>query len=263
MALAIQRYLIVCHSQPAKRLCTQANTYAAILVIYLAATVSHLCRFVESTYIPVVLTSLTARDNVTTLLDGGNTPSDIVVVGCYKQYVPIVRRHKYVYFNVYYWSRVVIVHLVPCLTLICINSLLVRAMRAAQRRRAQLLAQKVQHGECRRLREHNLTTLMLTVVVGLFLLVEFPLAVLSILMIVENTFHLVLLGPVVRRQGSLLVNVCIMLSYPINFFIYCGMSRKFRDTFREIFCGGADGGGGGRLQADAESRMSRAAASAV
>ena len=32
----------------------------------------------------------------------------------------------------------------------------------------------------------------------------------------------------------LVINLCICLSYPLNFGIYCGMSRQFRETFRAI-----------------------------
>jgi len=34
---------------------------------------------------------------------------------------------------------------------------------------------------------------------------------------------------------SLIINLFIILSYPLNFFIYCGMSRQFRETFRRLF----------------------------
>ena len=33
----------------------------------------------------------------------------------------------------------------------------------------------------------------------------------------------------------LVINLCICLSYPVNFGIYCGMSRQFRETFKELF----------------------------
>jgi len=32
------------------------------------------------------------------------------------------------------------------------------------------------------------------------------------------------------------LNLFILLSYPLNFFIYCAMSRQFRDAFRELCC---------------------------
>ncbi len=35
----------------------------------------------------------------------------------------------------------------------------------------------------------------------------------------------------------LLVNFIIMLSFPLNFAIYCGMSAQFRNTFKALFVG--------------------------
>jgi len=130
----------------------------------------------------------------------------------------------------------VLVHLVPCSALIVLNALLVREMRRSQRRRAHLLAINMRRNECRRLADSNVTTLMLVVVVGLFLLVEFPLAVLFILLIVKHTFQLPVLDNSAEKTASLVVNTCIVLSYPINFFVYCGMSRTFRQTFAQLFC---------------------------
>ena len=39
----------------------------------------------------------------------------------------------------------------------------------------------------------------------------------------------------VVRAVILVVNMMISLSYPLNFGIYCGMSKQFRDTFTELF----------------------------
>lgn len=33
-----------------------------------------------------------------------------------------------------------------------------------------------------------------------------------------------------------LLNFAVLLSYPINFFIYCRMSRSFRDAFTRLLC---------------------------
>jgi hypothetical protein len=38
-------------------------------------------------------------------------------------------------------------------------------------------------------------------------------------------------------RGSVpLLNFAVLLSYPINFFIYCRMSRAFRDAFTKLLC---------------------------
>jgi hypothetical protein len=110
-------------------------------------------------------------------------------------------------------------------------------MKTAQRRRDQLLKQN-RKSESRRLQESNCTTAMLVTVVGVFLLVEFPLAIFFILMILENTFEIYLIADTTRHEASLFINLAILLSYPINFFIYCGMSRQFRETFKQLFVPG-------------------------
>ena len=43
-------------------------------------------------------------------------------------------------------------------------------------------------------------------------------------------------------MATLLLNLFILLSYPLNFFIYCAMSRQFRDAFRELCCLCCSGG---------------------
>ena len=89
------------------------------------------------------------------------------------------------------------------------------------------------------LQDSNCTTLMLVAVVGLFLLVEFPLGILLIIMIISNTFEIRILEEPTFHTLSLFSNFFILLSYPLNFFIYCGMSKQFRETFKRLFTGTA------------------------
>ena len=77
--------------------------------------------------------------------------------------------------------------------------------------------------------------MMLVAVVGVFLLVELPLAGLEIVLMVDNTAKLDLLDDGRRDLYEQLVNLFILLSYPMNFFIYCAMSQQFRQTFRGLF----------------------------
>lgn len=76
---------------------------------------------------------------------------------------------------------------------------------------------------------------MLVVVVTLFLLVEFPLGVSMSIMIIENTADVAIVAEDTRYLLDLFLNFIILLSYPLNFFIYCAMSRQFRDTFCRLF----------------------------
>lgn len=88
--------------------------------------------------------------------------------------------------------------------------------------------------ECKKLRDSNCTTLMLIVVVTVFLVVEIPLAVVTILHIISSTI-VEFLDYRIANILILITNFFIMASYPINFAIYCGMSRQFRETFKELF----------------------------
>jgi len=45
-----------------------------------------------------------------------------------------------------------------------------------------------------------------------------------------------------------LLNFTVLLSYPINFFIYCRMSRAFRDAFTKLLCPSYIGSRQQRLQ---------------
>lgn len=76
--------------------------------------------------------------------------------------------------------------------------------------------------------------MMLVTVVGVFLVVEVPLSVLLLFVIVENTFHVDLFDDATRYTAALLVNCCIAVTYPLNFFIYCTMSQRFRQMFCDL-----------------------------
>ena len=227
VALAVQRYFYVCHSQRAKRWCTMANSVRAAVVIHVFAAALHFTRFIEYQHFPVVIASrLDPAQNVT---------------GCCSEFSPFVVRYQNLYFSVYYCLRVVLIHLVPCTALVLLNALLIHTMRTAQARREVLLKLN-RKSESRRLAESNSTTMMLVAVVGVFLLVELPMAVLFILLIVDNSFELMLLDHGQTSIASLFINLFILLSYPINFFIYCGMSRQFRGTFKGLFTNSAHAG---------------------
>ena len=54
------------------------------------------------------------------------------------------------------------------------------------------------------------------------------------LMITENTFEIELIREDTMLRLELFANVVIIFSYPFNFFIYCIMSRQFRQTFCQL-----------------------------
>lgn len=208
----------------ARILCTMQNSVKTIVAIYVVSILLHLCRFFENTYKAVPVESMINKG--------------VVFDGCVQTFSPLIAEHLDIYFNMYFWMRVSVIHAIPCTTLVIFNLLLIFAMKKAQLRRKQLLKQN-RRSECKRLKENNSTTFMLVAVVGLFLIVEIPLAVLIVINIVENTFGLQLTNLEHKAIAGFLINFFILLSYPLNFFIYCGMSRQFRETFKRLFVPGA------------------------
>jgi len=54
-------------------------------------------------------------------------------------FAEFVLAHMHAYFNVYFWFRVIFIHLIPCSALVLLNTALSCAMQTAKRRRRQLL----------------------------------------------------------------------------------------------------------------------------
>ncbi|XP_046638116.1 sex peptide receptor-like [Daphnia pulicaria] len=228
LALAIQRYIYVCHPPLARTWCTMERVKKAICWIYVLALVHQFPRLFDQVYLPVEIR-----------WDGEG-----VVTTCCKYEADWVTDifSQVVYYNLYFWFRVVCVHLGPCASLVLLNVLLFGALRRAQQKRDKLFKENRKASECRKLRDSNCTTLMLIVVVSCFLVVEIPLAVLTVLHIFDASLELRVLDYSVINVLILFTNFFISLSYPINFAIYCGMSRQFRETFQGLFTPSASSG---------------------
>lgn len=145
------------------------------------------------------------------------------------------------YYTTYFLFRVIFVHLLPCACLVALNICLFKAMKQAQEKREKLFRENRNKKECKKLRDANCTTLMLIVVVSVFLIVEIPLAVITALHIISSLFN-EFLDYEIANLFILFANFFLVVSYPINFAIYCGMSRQFRETFKEIFLRRSVGG---------------------
>lgn len=220
LALAVQRYIYICHAPLANIYCTLPRVKKGIIWIYFFASLHQSTRFFDREIEPLAV----PWENGTAMV-------------CFEHMAQWVQAiHIDVYFNFYFWFRVIFVHVIPCTALIVLNVLLFKAMREAKKKRQKMFKDK-RKSDCKNQRDKNCTTLMLIVVVTVFLLVEIPLAVITLLHIITSTFIQVL----DYKIASILIlftNFFIMVSYPINFAIYCGMSRQFRKTFKELFIRG-------------------------
>jgi neuromedin U receptor 1 len=153
---------------------------------------------------------------------------------CVTETAPWVEEYvgENLYYSLYFLFRVAFVHLIPCFALAMFNYSLIMSMRQAQQKRKKLF-----DNSCNKLKKNdkNCTTLMLIVVLTAFLIVEIPLAIITSAHVFSSLFYN-FLDYRLANLGILFTNFFLIISYPINFTIYCGMSRQFRITFVSLFC---------------------------
>ena len=230
LALAVQRYVYVCHAAVARVWCTERRVVRAIATIFAMALLHQASRFFDKSY-----------DLLEVIHMGRVTAS--CSIGLPRWVTHGVNTS--LYYGVYFGFRVLFIHLLPCVSLVVLNILLFRTLQETRAKRDRLLsgvggATSSRRRDCRRRRDPHCTTLMLIVVVTAFLIVEIPMAVFTCLHIAENLLgnRVELLDYDSRQALVVIINFIISLSYPINFAIYCGMSRQFRETFRDLFITG-------------------------
>ncbi|KAL7646309.1 UNVERIFIED_CONTAM: hypothetical protein RMT77_003218 [Armadillidium vulgare] len=220
LALGVQRYIYVCHPPLARIYCNVPRVIKVVISIVAAALLHQSVRFFEFRYTETCV-----------FWDGELIPA------CDIFYTAWVGSNINLYFGFYYWFRVIFVHLGPCTILVVLNILLFKALRKAERKRMKLLREN-RKKECLRLRDSNCTTMMLIVILSVFLITEIPLAVITLLHIFSSLRYIIIFTPdeyPVIQKFFIISNFFITLSYPINFAIYCGMSRQFLETFWETF----------------------------
>lgn len=211
----------MCRPTSAKSLCTMSKTVKTVAGVYIVSFLFYSFNFMELHYVAVEVPSKISKHSV---------------LACDDQTTSILGSYEQTVYSLYFILRVVLVHLIPCILLILFNAVLIHAMKGAAKRRSQLMKQNMRM-ESRRLEENNRTTMMLVTVVGIFLLVEVPLAVfLMAFLIMASRDETLALQDVI----SMILNFLILVTYPLNFFIYCRMSRQFRKSFKKMFeCAGA------------------------
>jgi hypothetical protein len=207
----------VCHPCAARTWCTTPRVIKAICAIFLMAFTHQFCRFFDRKYIKVQFLWHESEH-----------------WGCQTLTSDWVRDIEDIYYTSYYTFRIIFVHIGPCAALVVFNVLLFIALRVAQDNRVKLFNNSLS-SENRRIRDSNSTTIMLIVVVSVFLVVEIPLAVTTLLHVMQNALDLHIVSYEILNTTIVFSNFFIIVSYPVNFAIYCGMSRLFRETFNDLF----------------------------
>jgi len=129
LALAVQRYIYVCHAAVAKQWCTLARSRLFVTLILASALTCMLPRVVDRTY-----------DVIQVAGPGGSFDSQKDV--CLVHFSSWVIRVVNIYFISFWWFRVIFVQIFPCISLVILNILLFSAMRKAEQRRRRLTINK-------------------------------------------------------------------------------------------------------------------------
>ena len=220
VVLALQRYICVCHPQVGNRWCTLPSTIRCIIVICISALPINCLNIMRIGFIPL---------EVPSLLDPTKN-----ITGCSPIIIAVPPDYARTLDTIILWFQCIFVKFIPCLWLLILNSVLIRTMCRAEKRRRMLLSQN-RSTESRNLSESNRTTMLLVMVVGLFLVVELPGGVISIMWILENTFNVYIVTVWTTDVVFAITEFLMYLSFPLNLFVYCGMSRQFRGTFKSLF----------------------------
>lgn len=212
VALATQRYIFIC--APNRR--SKFNFCSSIKVVILLVTIGILaqtCRFLDTFYVPA-------------LSEGSNTP------GCIMMFHDWVKSNVELYIKIYYLSRATCFGLLPCMALTILTALLIKSMtsqRVKRRRMFRGRLDSLNHQDKQNVR----TTLLLVVVVAIHLTSEIPNSVVMFVDAIE-----IAINCYSDSNAKLIVinlaNIMVILSCPVNIFIYCGMSKKFRVTLKQM-----------------------------
>lgn len=195
LALAVQRYIYVCHAPVAKQWCTVSRSWLFVTLILLGAMTTMMPRLLDRNY------------SVTT----SETMLGVEKEVCLVHFSEWTKNMIDIYFMSFWWFRVIFVQVLPCISLVILNILLFSAMRRAEQRRRRLTINRTNNNDKknasssvkkgsmgrrlsifgikpgnkeardRRQRDANSTTMMLIVVIAVFLAVELPLSTMTAL----------------------------------------------------------------------------------
>ena len=207
VALAVFRYIVVCHHTLGPRLCNIQRAKITIAAVFIVTPQFSIPNYIM--YKPIPLEN-----------DHGG------IKGYWFDKNDFVSQSHLV-FN--FWLFGVVLKVAPCVLLGVLSTLLIKAMHEADNKRRRLKSQG-RRAESERANEHNRTTAMLVAVVLCFVITELPQGILAFLSGIDQGIF----NQVYVPLGDIF-DILVLINSAVNFLLYCIMSRQFRDTFKDIF----------------------------
>lgn len=196
VSVAVERYLSVCHATKAKVVCSVQKARIISVIVFVVMSLVAVPSALRYTRHPVVNT------------DTNQT---------YFQVVPTDLGKNETFMKGYTWVQNLLRSIIPLFVLVFLNSLIIHELRK-------------ERIKGKRLSSRNRITFMLIILIVDFIICIFPDAILSTVFgfgYVDESF----LIKGIREFTDLLLSV----NSALNFLIYIGFSKGFRDIFNKIF----------------------------
>lgn len=224
--LAVQDYLTACWPKLAKKYCQIRVVIIEIVVLTLLAFLLNLPQALKLVFKPVKF-----------YYQGQLT------WGCRalqaKWFKDLVGEYVALYDDIFTAIIVVFVDGGPAIALITLTALLIRQLHR-QRIQGHLLMEQARTASKRRRERHRqqeyeASARVMIFVLLAFLAVKIPFATTYTLMIIQSRFEIHFVENLVDFQKAItLTDLVFVLSYPINFTIFCGCSKKFRHKCAQL-----------------------------
>ena len=210
--VTVNRYISVCRPYEAASLCSVQHAQKHVVIVTILSILYNLPRFFESKIVTVWDPYRNRSADVTTLSD----------IGCNQIY-------QILYTNVLYC---IVMFLVPLITLIILNTLLIKALRRTKKKRAMMLTSSSNSMQSR---SEDDITLVLIVVVVVFVVCQTPALVTQVLMSLMSETSRSCPSPFFYYER--ISDLMVVANSSMNFLIYCFCSIKFRQILVELVCG--------------------------
>lgn len=250
VCFTLERYIGVCHPMRGKAICTVQRAKLITFAVFILCLANTLPSFFEmevyeqrieivsDTMDPAIRSSnktpnVINDQSLTT--DGFIQQARINYTEVYYECVQSEFGKRESYKFGYYWWYIIIFTFVPLILLSVFNMFLIKSVWNANSRR-KLLSQSHVIGDHsnQSIEQQRVTTMLISVVI-IFLLCQFPWAILLVYKIYLSTFS------VEHVKNNLLIagNVCNILGQvnaSMNFILYSYFSSRFRRTFKRLIC---------------------------
>ena len=257
VVLAYDRFIAIRHPFLLRRLCMPKRSVFIIIVIYILATVCHLCRFLDTDYIPIKLVSLKSWNEAhisvhvyqnisdNELKQVKDTLSEVCrlsngVDTCRAVYKPYFGDLEFYEFS-YYWFVILFVKLIPCLTMIILDTLMLKSLHHAEQIRLFMSVQNLNTTtgstiKGSRFYQRRRMTVITIIAIIIVVIVEIPISIILIFWTLSEIHGQEFMTEKTLSLLSRSANLSVYISYPIIFILYCCISAKFRSAFCCICC---------------------------